>query len=190
MNVNICLNHWKHYKLLLRYSNIPSVFQLRATSPCLLSEVQLCWLVLSVGCYLGAPLNLGTVWATWALSAASSQWRIHGRRAFAGPASTSPWFSSPSFLALPILTFSPDSASVFFCLCADDIQTRMETSASLLWHTQVWGSGTQRTSAVPRRGGTVNGVHVSWYFSSVYLQICCISQKKLLSEVWYALATE
>lgn len=81
------------------------MFLLRATSPCLLSEVQLCWLVLSVGRYLGGPLNLGTVWATWALSAVSSQWRIHGCWAFAGPASTSPWFSS-CFLAFLLCEFS------------------------------------------------------------------------------------
>lgn len=37
------------------------LFLLRATSPCLLSEVQLRWLVLSAGCYLGALLNLNTV---------------------------------------------------------------------------------------------------------------------------------
>lgn len=41
---------------------------LRATSPCLLSAVQLSWLVLSAGCYLGALLNLSTVLATCALS--------------------------------------------------------------------------------------------------------------------------
>lgn len=80
------------------------LFLLRATSPCLLSEVQLCRLVLSVGCYLGGHLNLGTVWATWALSAVSSQWRIHGRRVFAGPASTSPWVYSSSLLALRSLS--------------------------------------------------------------------------------------
>ena len=37
------------------------LFLLRATSPCLLSAVQLRCLVLSAGCYLGALLNLSTV---------------------------------------------------------------------------------------------------------------------------------
>lgn len=40
----------------------------RAVRPCLLSAVQLSWLVLSAGCYLAAPINLSSVWATWVLS--------------------------------------------------------------------------------------------------------------------------
>lgn len=96
-------NEWKHYRLQL-CPLLKSLFLLRATSPCLLSGVQLCCLLLSVGSYLGGPLNLGTVWATRALSAASSKRRIHGRRGSAGPASTSPWSSSSNLLALSILS--------------------------------------------------------------------------------------
>lgn len=49
-------------------AEIKVLFLSRATSPCLLSAVQLSWLVLSAGCYLGALINLSTVWATWSLS--------------------------------------------------------------------------------------------------------------------------
>lgn len=116
------------------------VFLSRATSPCS-SYLQSSCAALS---YQRAVISLApqtsaaALWATWALSAASSQRRIRGRRAFSDPGSTSPWFSS----SRPRQLFHPErfSLSPAHILAARlrlpmsrRIKLNLEAARKLLW---------------------------------------------------------
>lgn len=86
------------------------MFLSRATSPCssYLESSCVAWSYQRAVISPAPQTSAAALWATWALSAPSSQRRIHGRRAFSDPGLTSPWFSS----SRPRRRFHPECFSL------------------------------------------------------------------------------